>query len=80
MKTLTFESSIKINKGFFTTVDELPEPWVKKPVMQKVIFGIEIQTPTSYRIYSNGGMITRTWVFGDLEINPDRYNVDQIKK
>lgn len=80
MKTLTFESSIKINKNSFTTVDELPEPWVKKPIMQKVIFGREIQTPTSYRIYNYSGMISRTWVFGDLEINPDRFNIDQVKK
>ena len=48
--------------------------------MKKVIYGTEIQKPTAYRIYRHANGSRRTWVFGELEINPDRRRVNQIKK
>ncbi len=77
---LIFEGTIKVLKNTFTTVEQLPETWVKKPIMKKVIHGVEIQEPTGYRIYKCGALSKRIWVFGDLEINPDRHNVNKVEK
>ena len=78
---LIFQGTVKELKNTYTTLEQLPEPWVKKPVMKKVLYGIEIQKPTGYRIYRReGGISSRTWVFGDLEVNPDRFNLSKVAK
>jgi len=77
---LIFETEVKETGNNYTTTSNLPQPWVKRPVMRKVLFGVEIQKPTSYRIYDFGNVIKRTWVFGNIEINPDRFTVKTVAK
>jgi hypothetical protein len=48
--------------------------------MKKILYGVEIEKPTAYRIYTHENGISRTWVFGDLELNPGRFDVKKISK
>jgi hypothetical protein len=79
---LIFEGTVKELKNTYTIEEQLPEPWVKKPIMKKTLYGVEIKKPTGYRIYkfNNGISSCRTWVFGNLEINPNRFYLNKLKK
>ena len=78
---LVLETSIIELKNHYTIEGTIEKEWdMKKPIMKKVIYGTEIQKPTAYRIYRHANGSRRTWVFGELEINPDRRRVNQIKK
>ena len=83
-KTLLFESAVKELKNAYTTTETLPEPWSKKPIMKKVLYGVEIQKPTSFKCYEvkgkYGTVLDRTWVFGDLEINPQSHDAKKVAK
>ena len=83
-KTLLFEATVKELKNTYTTIEMLPEPWNTKPIMKKVVYGVELQTPTSFRCYElqgeNGIVLSRTWVFGDLEINPQEHNAQEVSR
>ena len=82
--TLLFETTVKELKNTYTTLESLPKPWNKNPKMKKVLYGVEIQKPTGFRCYevegNFGTVLRRTWVFGDLEINPERHTVEQVSK
>lgn len=68
-------------KNSFTIEGELSGFFgnMKKPSISKCLYGLNIQRPTSYRVYeTTGGTTTRTWVFGDIEINPKRQNVKKV--
>ena len=76
-----FETTVKELKNHYTTDVDITFYWnVKQPIIQKILFGVEIQKPSAYRIYETENGTRRTWVFGDLELNPSRYNLDKIKK
>ncbi len=59
---------------------------LKKPVIKKILWGVEIKKPTAYRIYeryNSEGFLSATfriWVFGDIEIYPNKHNVKTIAK
>lgn len=81
MRTLTLEANVIETKNNYTIDTTIGKEWgIKKPIMKKILYGIEIQKPTAYRIYKNDNLTSRTWVFGDLEINPSRRTVKKIAK
>jgi hypothetical protein len=81
MEKLIFECKVKELKNHFTIEGTIEKEWgMKKPIMKKVLYGVEIKKPTSYRIYTYPEGSRRTWVFDDLEINPAHWNVDKISK
>ena len=81
MRTMVLEAKVIEKKNNYTIEDTIINEWdVNKPIIKKVLYGVEIQKPTAYRVYIDGDRKFRTWVFGELEINPDRYNVQKIAK
>ena len=83
--TLIFETTVVETKNNYTIEGTLEKVWgdamTKKPIMKKILYGVEIQKPTAYRIYTyENGNSVRTWVFGDLELNPNRFNLKKISK
>lgn len=81
METLIFECKVKELKNHFTIEGTIEKEWgMKKPIMKKVLYGVQIKKPTSYRIYTHEHGSRRTWVFDDLEINPVHWNVYKISK
>jgi hypothetical protein len=81
MEKMIFETEVVETKNNYTVSDTIEKVWsVKKPIMKKTLYGVEIKKPTSYRIYQSEMGSRRTWVFGDLEINPSRFNLNQIAK
>lgn len=78
---LVFEGTIKENKKTYTINECMSNHWkMKRPIMKKILWGIEIKKPTSYRVYKSKNMSFRTWVFGNLELNPRRHNIYKISK
>ena len=81
MKTLILEVKVIETKNHYTIDSTIEKEWgMKKPIMKKILYGIEIKKPSAYRIYRNGNSSFRTWVFEDLEINPDRISAKQLAK
>lgn len=81
MEKLIFETEVIETKNNYTVSDTIEKVWsVKKPIMKKTLYGVEIKRPTFYRIYQSENLSRRTWVFGDLEINPSRFNLNKIAK
>ena len=78
---MVLEAKVIEKKNNYTIEDTIINEWdVNKPIIKKVLYGVEIQKPTAYRVYIDGDRKFRTWVFGELETNPDRYNVQKIAK
>lgn len=81
MKTLILEAKVIETKNNYTIDITIEKEWgMKKPIMKKILYGIEIQKPTAYRIYQHENAFSRIWVFGNLEINPDRISVKNLAK
>ena len=78
-KILIFETAVIETKTSYT-ISGTKEMDTKKPSIKKILFGVEIKKPTSFRIYKYKNGMGRTWVFGDLEINPGRFDLDKISK
>lgn len=81
MRILILEANVIETKNSYTIDTTIEKEWgMKNPIMKKILYGIEIQKPTAYRIYNHENGSSRTWVFGDLEINPDRRSVKKMAK
>ncbi len=81
MTTMIFETEVVETKNNYTVSNTIEKVFsVKKPIMKKILYGVEVEKPTSYRIYKTENGSYRTWVFGDLEINPSRFNLEKITK
>ena len=79
--TLIFETTVVETKNNYTIEGTIEKEFdMKKPIMKKILYGVEIEKPTAYRIYTHENGISRTWVFGDLELNPGRFNVKKVSK
>lgn len=80
--TLILEAKVIETKNHYTIDTNIEKVWneIKKPIMKKTLYGVEIQKPTAYRIYKHENGHFRVWVFGDLEINPIRFNVEKVSK
>ena len=81
-RELIFETEVIETKSHYTVSETIEKVWsVKRPIMKKTLYGVEIKRPTSYRIYKfETGVSYRVWVFGDLEINPHRHSVQKVAK
>jgi hypothetical protein len=78
---IIFETEVVETKNNYTILNTIEKVWsIKKPIIKKILYGVEIKKPTSYRIYQTEIGSYRTWVFGDLEINPSRFNICKIAK
>jgi hypothetical protein len=81
MENMIFETEVVETKNSYTVSSTIEKVWsVKKPIMKKTLYGVEVKKPTAYRIYQSGTCSRRTWVFGDLEINPSRDTINKIAK
>ena len=79
METLIFTGTPKETKNSYTINENLPLIFgATKPIIKKIIFGIEIKKPTSYKVYKSENSIRRVWCFNNIELNPSRYNLDLI--
>jgi hypothetical protein len=81
IKTLLFEAKIIVRKTDYFVQDEVSDffPLDTLSPLKKVMHGVKIKPPTCFRIYNReGGGMFRTWVFGDLELNPDKFSVKRI--
>ena len=79
MYTLILEAQVIETKNHYTIDRTIENEWgMKKPIMKKVLYGVKIKKPTAYRIYKHQSGASRTWVFGDLEINPCKGNLNKI--
>lgn len=79
--TLIFETTVVETKNNYTIEGTIEKEWrMKKPIIKKILYGVEIQKPTAYRIYTHKNGSNRVWVFGELEINPSRFNLQKIAK
>lgn len=81
MKTLILEAKVIENKNNYTIDRTITKEWgMKKPIMKKILYGVEIKKPTAYRIYKCENYSYRTWVFDNLEMNPNSSNVKKLAK